>query len=91
MSGDVLHTNKMGTLQGYGDIWYHPEALTNIISFAKARGNGYKVNYDDVNDEFNIQNKNSNITFKRQENLYITSLKDVTTKMAKTRFTSLSL
>ena len=38
-SGGVLYTNKMGTLQGYSDMWYHLEALTNIISFAKARGN----------------------------------------------------
>ena len=83
MSGGVLHTKKMGTLQGYGDVWYHPEALTNIISFAKARGNGYKVNYDDLKDKFNIQNNNSNITFRRQENLYVTSLKDVTNKMDK--------
>ena len=53
-SGGTIKTNMMGMYKGYRDVWYHPKALTNIISFANARNNGFKVNYDDVNDRFTI-------------------------------------
>ena len=73
-SGGTVRTNKMGTYQGYGDVWYHPGALTNIISFAKAKNNGYSLHYDNSSDSFIIKKKNVSITFNRKHNLYVTSL-----------------
>ena len=29
-----IQTNIMGVVRGYGKVWYHPESLVNIMSFA---------------------------------------------------------
>ena len=84
-SGGTLYTNKMGTYKGYGDVWYHPEALTNIISFAKARNNGYGVKHDDSLDEFTIMKNGTEIIFKRKQNLYVTPLQGATKLLRETR------
>ena len=30
-NGETLVTNKKGYLPGYGDVWYHKKAITNIL------------------------------------------------------------
>ena len=45
-NGGDLVLNKKGTLPGYGEVWYEPNAITNIISFAELR-----EKYQDVDDE----------------------------------------
>ena len=69
-SGGTIKTNMMGTYKGYGDVWYHPKALTNMISFGNAKNNGFKVNYDDVNDRFTIAKDARQLSFNRRENIY---------------------
>ena len=31
----VSSTNKMGTLLGYGRVWYHPSSIANILSLSQ--------------------------------------------------------
>jgi hypothetical protein len=31
----VLTTNQKATLPGWGEVWYNPEATTNIFSYAE--------------------------------------------------------
>jgi len=31
-NGGALTTNKKGTLKNYGEVWYHKDAITNILS-----------------------------------------------------------
>ena len=32
-----IETNMMGTIRGYGKVWFHPESVTNILSFSNIR------------------------------------------------------
>ena len=37
-NGDgTIRTNMVGTVVGYGEVWYHPQSLANIMSFANVR------------------------------------------------------
>ena len=36
-NGEALTTNKMGTLKNYGEVWYHEDAITNILSLKNVR------------------------------------------------------
>ena len=37
-NGDgCMSTNRMGTVPGYGDVWYHERSLANILSMANVR------------------------------------------------------
>ena len=36
-NGGVVHTTLQGILPGYGMVWHHPEAITNILSFHKVQ------------------------------------------------------
>ena len=31
-NGGSIKTNMKGTLANYGEVWYHPKAITNIVS-----------------------------------------------------------
>ena len=35
-NGDI-RTNMIGTIKGYGDVWYNPQSMANILSFANVR------------------------------------------------------
>ena len=39
----LIETNMMGVVKGYGKVWYHPDSLANIMSFANVRKK-FKVN-----------------------------------------------
>ena len=36
-NGGNLRATKMGTVKGYGDVWYNKHSLANILSFANVR------------------------------------------------------
>ena len=38
-------TNKTGTLLDYGEVWYHPEALANLLSLHNVKQK-LKIKYD---------------------------------------------
>jgi hypothetical protein len=44
-NGGDLFTNKKATVPGYGEVWYDPDAITNIFSFAEME-NKYRITYD---------------------------------------------
>ena len=39
----LIETNMMGVVKGYGKVWYHPDSLANIMSFANVRKK-FKIN-----------------------------------------------
>lgn len=43
-AGAVLVT-QMGTFQGYGEVWYHPAAIANILSLSNVRRR-FRVTFD---------------------------------------------
>ena len=51
----VTTTCKVGTLPGYGEVWYHATGIANILSFSRVRAKGFTITYDDKQDTFNIQ------------------------------------
>ena len=44
-NGGSLTTTKKGTLNGYGKVWYHPDAMMNILSMSKVKKQ-FRVTYD---------------------------------------------
>ena len=47
-------TNQVGELPGYGQVWYHPSGIANILSLARVREKGFKVEYDHDRNCFTI-------------------------------------
>jgi hypothetical protein len=45
----VTATNLVGTLPGYGTVWYHPTGIANILSLARVCKAGYDVSYSSSN------------------------------------------
>ena len=43
-NGEALTTNKKGTLKNYGEVWYHEDAITNILSLKNVRSK-FKLTY----------------------------------------------
>jgi hypothetical protein len=44
-NGGSIITNKRGTVLEYGEVWYNPDAITNIFSFVETE-NKYCTTYD---------------------------------------------
>ena len=44
-NGGTLITTQKGILDGYGEVWYHPDAITNILSMSNVKQK-YRVTYD---------------------------------------------
>lgn len=42
----VMTTRLIGDLPGYGEVWYHPDGIANVLSLARVKGKGYAVTYD---------------------------------------------
>ena len=47
-NGGVVHTKLQGNLPGYGVVWHHPEAITNILSLHRVQEK-FGVTYDSAN------------------------------------------
>lgn len=56
-AGTVL-VNQVGQFKGYGEIWYHPRAIANILSLSNVQKR-FKVTYDSGNgDHFIVHQPN---------------------------------
>jgi len=44
-NGGALTTNKKGTLQRYGEVWFHEDAITNILSLKNVRSK-FQLTYE---------------------------------------------
>ena len=77
-NGGVIDNDMKATLPNYGDVWYNPDAITNIISFAKMKDKGYKITYDSTKeDAFIVHTSKGTIKFNRNaNNLYIMDPKE---------------
>lgn len=61
-------TNLMGTLPGYGDVWYHPTGIANILSLAKvAKTRLVTYNSQDGNAFHVTRNNGSTRIFKQSK------------------------
>ena len=47
-NGGMLMVNQKGTLEDYGEVWYHPKAITNILGLVNVIKK-YPVSYDSEN------------------------------------------
>ena len=56
----VTTTNEMGTLEGYGKVWFHSKGIANILSLSRVRANGYSVKYDNERNYFVLMKPNGN-------------------------------
>lgn len=50
-NADKTVVTKMGDLGGYGPVWYHPQAIENILSISNVQKR-YKVRYDSGEGDF---------------------------------------
>jgi hypothetical protein len=39
-------TSDVGNFPGYGDVWYHPTGIANILSLSRVRQKGFSVAYE---------------------------------------------
>ena len=59
----VTSTNLIGDLPGYGEVWYHPNGIANILSLARVKSRGYRVTYDSHDgNEFRVFNETAGTT-----------------------------
>ena len=42
-NGGTLKCQEMGHLPNYGDVWYHKDAITNILSLKNMQDQNYKI------------------------------------------------
>ena len=69
-AGEVS-TQLMGTLPGYGDVWYSPNAIANILSFSRA-DERFHVKWDREKKAFLVYSNNRVREFKQTpEGLYV--------------------
>ena len=54
----VKTTDQTGCFPGYGEVWYHPTGIANILSLSRVRQNGFSVSYDDQRNVFIIKKPN---------------------------------
>ena len=68
----VTTTTQVGTLPGYGKVWYHPTGIANILSFSRVRAKGFSITYNEKTDTFNIKgaNKTKHTFNKSNQGLY---------------------
>ena len=51
--GGELKVSQRGTLKNYQDVWYDPNAITNILGLHNVKKKGYLIFYDsDIEDAF---------------------------------------
>jgi hypothetical protein len=51
----VTTTSTVGTLPGYGEVWYHATGIANILSFSRVRQKGFTITYNSAQNQFIIQ------------------------------------
>src|SRR5210317_2108617 len=62
-NGGILTTNQKGFLNNFVYVWYHPDAITNILSI-KSAINKYRFTLDSAKDNvFHVHKPNEIINF----------------------------
>ena len=64
-NGGRLSTKFMGTFPGFGEVWYDPNAITNIVSQDLVEKAGFEVVYDKDKKEHTVTRKKGSLTFHR--------------------------
>jgi hypothetical protein len=58
----VTSTNLIGDLPGYGQVWYHPNGIANILSLKRVKTRGHCVTYDSSKaNEFHVYKADESI------------------------------
>jgi len=63
-SAGVMTTNLKATLPGWGDVWFDPATVTNILSYAQVRDR-YRVEYNYDDDVFIVHLGAKDVKFER--------------------------
>ena len=84
-NGGTLVTNKKGHLPGYGEVWYHQKAITNILSLNNVKKT-HKITYNSANqDKFVVTKPGTKLEFKpSKEGLYYCKLQEWSTEKLNT-------
>ena len=53
--GGKLTTNVVGIFNGTSEVFYHPEAIANILSQSQEHDDGATINYHNKQDEYTVQ------------------------------------
>lgn len=78
-NGGILTTNMKETFPGYGLVWYHPEAITNILSQSRVKDQGYTISYQPGS--YKVSGPKGHVFFKRiPEGLHALQLKQLNNK-----------
>jgi hypothetical protein len=80
-NGGTLVTNLKANVPSYGTVWYHPDALTNIFSFANM-AKKHEISYDHAKGSFTVHVHNKNAEFKRDSRGLYCFKPSYSTKMA---------
>ena len=64
-NGGGLATRQVGTYPGFGEVWYDPKAITNIVSQDLVEKAGFDVVYDEHKKECEVTGKKGSMIFKR--------------------------
>ena len=56
INGGILKTNQKGYLKNYSDVWYHENAIANILSLSNVKRK-YRVTYDSAKENVFIVHK----------------------------------
>ena len=52
----TISTDMMGTLDGYGKVWYHSDGIANILSLSQVCFKGCSVSYSsEVDNQFHLK------------------------------------
>lgn len=57
-NGGSQYTNQIAFHPDVGRVWFHPQAITNILSFSKYQRAGMPLHYDHDNDHFTLTTPN---------------------------------
>ena len=69
--GGKLTTNVVGTFNGTSEVFFHPEAIANILSQSQEHDEGATINYHDKQDEYTVQHDGCDtLLFERVGGLY---------------------
>ena len=69
----VIRTTQKATLPGYGEVWYNPNAMTNVFSLGiVSKKKKYHVTFDSqAGDTFRVKTLNATLLFKHlYSNIY---------------------
>jgi hypothetical protein len=72
--GGNLTSNVIGTFNDRHDVYYHPDAVANILSQSAEKDNGATISYDNEKDEYTMTFEDDDtyvpLTFQRAGGLY---------------------